>query len=92
MCTFREYVERYSAPITANSHDFRPLGLGYANMGSLIMVKGLPYQEAAVMLGVSRNTVASHVKNIYSKLEVGSRGEAVFEALSRGIVKIDSSD
>jgi len=32
-------------PIATNSHDFRPLGLGYANMGSLIMVKGIPYDS-----------------------------------------------
>lgn len=31
--------------ITKNSHDFRPLGLGYANMGSLIMVNGLAYDS-----------------------------------------------
>lgn len=55
-----------------------------------LMVKGLSYQEAAEMLHVSRNTVASHVKSIYRKLEVGSRGEAVFEALTRGLVKVDS--
>ena len=29
--------------ITANSHRFRPLGLGYSNLGSLIMAAGLPY-------------------------------------------------
>jgi len=32
-------------PITKNSHDYRPLGLGYANMGTLIMVNGLPYDS-----------------------------------------------
>lgn len=57
-----------------------------------LMVKGLPYLEAADVLGVTRNTVAGHVKNIYSKLEVSSRGEAVYEALSQGIVKIESKD
>jgi ribonucleoside-diphosphate reductase alpha chain len=31
--------------ITANSHKFRPLGLGYANLGSLIMSSGLPYDS-----------------------------------------------
>lgn len=31
--------------IAKNSHDFRPLGLGYANMGSLLMVDGLPYDS-----------------------------------------------
>lgn len=57
-----------------------------------LIVKGLPYQEAAAALGITRNTVASHVKSIYRKLEVGSRGEAVFEALSRGLVKVDPND
>lgn len=53
-----------------------------------LIVKGLPLQEVAAVLGVSRNTVASHVKGIYLKLEVNSRGEAVFEALSQGLVKV----
>jgi ribonucleoside-diphosphate reductase alpha chain len=29
--------------IAKNSHDFRPLGLGYANLGALLMSLGLPY-------------------------------------------------
>jgi ribonucleoside-diphosphate reductase alpha chain len=31
------------AEITQNSHDFRPLGLGYANLGAMLMALGLPY-------------------------------------------------
>jgi ribonucleoside-diphosphate reductase alpha chain len=31
--------------IALNSHRFRPLGLGYANLGSLIMAMGLPYDS-----------------------------------------------
>ena len=31
--------------IAANSHRFRPLGLGYSNLGSLIMTSGLPYDS-----------------------------------------------
>jgi ribonucleoside-diphosphate reductase alpha chain len=31
--------------ITLNSHRFRPLGLGYANLGSLLMASGLPYDS-----------------------------------------------
>jgi len=34
-----------SEEICRNSHDFRPLGLGYANLGSLIMSMGLPYDS-----------------------------------------------
>ncbi len=32
-------------PIAKNSYLFRPLGLGYANLGSLIMAQGLPYDS-----------------------------------------------
>ena len=32
-------------PIAKNSYLFRPLGLGYANLGSLIMAEGLPYDS-----------------------------------------------
>jgi len=33
--------------INQNSHDYRPLGLGYANLGALLMAAGLPYDSAA---------------------------------------------
>lgn len=39
-------VDRSSYPteaIARNSHTFRPLGLGYANLGALLMTLGLPY-------------------------------------------------
>jgi ribonucleoside-diphosphate reductase alpha chain len=41
-------VDRASYPtakIAQNSHDFRPLGLGYANLGALLMALGLPYES-----------------------------------------------
>jgi len=42
-------VSRASYPteaITVNSHKYRPLGLGYANLGALLMSKGLAYDSA----------------------------------------------
>src|SRR5579884_2443685 len=33
--------------IARNSHDYRPLGLGYANLGALLMAAGLPYDSDA---------------------------------------------
>jgi ribonucleoside-diphosphate reductase alpha chain len=33
--------------IAKNSHDFRPLGLGYANLGALLMSMGIPYDSPA---------------------------------------------
>ena len=38
----------YPTPrITENSHNFRPLGLGYANLGALLMSLALPYDSDA---------------------------------------------
>jgi ribonucleoside-diphosphate reductase alpha chain len=36
----------YPTPrIAENSHDYRPLGLGYANLGALLMARGVPYDS-----------------------------------------------
>jgi len=42
------WVDNASYPterITANSHEYRPLGLGYANLGALLMSRGVPYDS-----------------------------------------------
>jgi ribonucleoside-diphosphate reductase alpha chain len=42
------WVDNASYPtpkIETNSHDYRPLGLGYANLGALLMSRGLPYDS-----------------------------------------------
>ena len=54
-----------------------------------LIVKGFSYGEIARLLGVSSHTVTTHVRGIYHKLQVHSRGEAVYEALQLGIVKLD---
>ena len=39
-------LSSYPTPeIAKRSHEFRPLGLGYANLGALLMVKGVPYDS-----------------------------------------------
>jgi DNA-binding NarL/FixJ family response regulator len=53
-----------------------------------VLAKGFTYEEAAGILGITFNTVASHVKHIYGKLAVGTRGEAVYEATQLGILKL----
>ncbi len=34
-----------TSAIEKNSHDYRPLGLGYANLGALLMAQGMPYDS-----------------------------------------------
>ncbi len=44
------------------------------------------YKTAAAKLGVSVNTIAFHVKEIYGKLQVHSKSEAVVKALRSGLL------
>ncbi len=39
------YATYPTEKITVNSHKFRPLGLGYANLGAVLMALGLPYDS-----------------------------------------------
>jgi len=50
------------------------------------IAKGFTYAELAEQLGISRQTVPVHVKNIYRKLEASNRSEAVFEASRLGLI------
>jgi DNA-binding CsgD family transcriptional regulator len=50
------------------------------------MVEGLAMKEIAGRLGVSYHTVDSHVRNVYEKLHVHTRGGAVAKALRERLV------
>lgn len=51
-----------------------------------LIAKGLTYEEVAQLTGLRYNTIASYAKELYRKLQVHSRSEAVFEALQLGLV------
>ncbi|HEV3458262.1 MAG TPA: vitamin B12-dependent ribonucleotide reductase [Thermoanaerobaculia bacterium] len=40
-----DYASYPTEKIDLNSHKFRPLGLGYANLGALLMARGMPYDS-----------------------------------------------
>lgn len=54
--------------------------------------RGLPNKDIARRLGVSIRTVHTHLGNIFGKLKVGSRTEAVLLALRRGWVTLDETE
>jgi DNA-binding NarL/FixJ family response regulator len=51
-----------------------------------LLSRGFSNAECADILTVSPNTIGTHVKNIYRKLEVNSRAEALFEASTQGLL------
>lgn len=54
------------------------------------VAKGFSAAEVGNLLNLSAHTVTSHVKNIYGKLAVRSRSEAIYEAIQLGILNMES--
>ncbi len=52
-----------------------------------LLAKGMSFNEIGEILGISPHTVTAHIKKIYRKLAVHSRGEAVYEASQMGLLK-----
>lgn len=51
--------------------------------------RGMSNQDIATRLYLSRRTIQSHLANIFRKMEVGSRTEAVLQALRKGWLGLD---
>jgi DNA-binding NarL/FixJ family response regulator len=51
------------------------------------IAKGFSYAETSQICGISTETVHSHLKQIYRKLEVHSKTEAIYEARRRSLIR-----
>ncbi|MCB0832236.1 MAG: vitamin B12-dependent ribonucleotide reductase, partial [Bacteroidetes bacterium] len=58
--------------IAQNSHDYRPLGLGYANLGTLLMVNGIPYDSEEGRSWAGAITAIMHAWGYRGSAEVAS--------------------
>jgi DNA-binding NarL/FixJ family response regulator len=52
-----------------------------------LLGKGLSNRELGLVLGVSEDTVKTHLKSLFRKLDVSDRAEAVREGLRRGFIQ-----
>ena len=52
-----------------------------------LAAKGFSSPEVAEMLGISVNSVKTHFRHIFEKMDVSDRTEAVTLAISRGIIE-----
>jgi ribonucleoside-diphosphate reductase alpha chain len=65
-------------PIAANSHRYRPLGLGYANLGAVLMRLGLPYDsdDGRAFAGSVTAIMTGHAYSVSQEL---ARSRGAFE-------------
>ncbi|AOZ01610.1 DNA-binding response regulator [Cupriavidus sp. USMAHM13] len=71
------------APTASREGGASPLSGREIEILSLVS-KGLTNREIADVLSLSKLTVGCHIRNIYKKLAVNSRTQAIFEARSNG--------
>ena len=66
-------LSSYPTPkIAKNSYDFRPLGLGYANLGTLLMVSGIPYDSDAGRAWCGAITAIMHGEGFATSAEIAA--------------------
>lgn len=69
---------RTGAPVALSRRESQVLDL---------IARGFIYPEIAQQMGLSVSTIQTHVRNIYGKLDVHNKTEAVFEARQLGLLR-----
>ena len=75
---FRQIRPPAKSDYDLTPHETRLLGM---------LVEGHSYKTAASELGVTLNTIKFHLRNIYEKLQVHTKSEAVAKALRHGLTR-----
>ncbi|HZN54480.1 MAG TPA: response regulator transcription factor [Candidatus Polarisedimenticolaceae bacterium] len=78
-----ETFQRIAPPPPASPHRLSPREIDVLRL----LADGHVYKTAAAALDLSLDTVRFHVRNIYEKLHVHSKSEAVLAALRQGILR-----
>lgn len=81
-----ERLRRQAAPPNANTQSSAVILTTREAEVLELIARGYAYAEIARLGGVSIHTVQTHIKNLYAKLAVHSRSEAVFEASRMGLL------
>jgi ribonucleoside-diphosphate reductase alpha chain len=76
--------------IAKNSHDYRPLGLGYANLGTLLMVKGIAYDspEAYAVTGALTAILTGHAYAVSAEIAARKGAFAGYAANREPMLKV----
>ncbi len=79
----RKLISHFNQPVDSSGHE----GLSKRESEILTLTaKGFTRGEVSTYLVISPNTVASHLKAVYRKLDITNRAEATLEALRLGLL------
>ncbi|MBL7771708.1 MAG: response regulator transcription factor [Chitinophagaceae bacterium] len=81
----KQVLKLFSAPFQ-KANDFQTLTSREHDVLSLL-VRGFSYKMAAVELEISIETLRFHIKNMYAKLHVNSKSEAVAKAIHNKLLE-----
>lgn len=81
-------IQKKTEKIIAQEYTVNELGISKREFEVLTLVsKGLSNQQIADTLFVSTNTIKTHTSNIFEKLEVKNRTQAIIKAKKLGIIE-----
>jgi len=90
----RKILQYFSqSPSSSICHASEPLSKAECELSAreqevlLLLGKGLSRREVAQALDLSDNTIATHIRNVYRKLNISSRAEAALEASRLGLIR-----
>ncbi len=88
----RKVINRF-APVTAKHEESAQEPLTEREMQVLkLAARGMTNQEIAHELALSVRTVQTHLSNIFGKMQVGSRTEAVLQGLKKGWLTLEDTN
>jgi len=87
---FSQPTNKTATPSNAETSDATSLSQRERDV-LVLVAKGLSRKEVAELLGLSGNTVARYIRDVYQKLNISSRAEAAVEACRMGLVSTEAS-
>ena len=83
----RRFQRQVGMPESARPPDETPVLSAREREVLELLARGFRVGEIADRLGISAHTVTTHVRHLYAKLEVSSRGEAIYAAMNHGLLR-----
>jgi NarL family two-component system response regulator LiaR len=87
----RKVINRFAQPADRREKDVLDQLTGREMEVLRLAAKGMTNQEIAQALTISVRTVQVHLSNVFSKMGVGSRTEAVLHALRKGWIALEDT-